>query len=209
MDLEAFHDPELDAFVEETRKWNAQLPPETMPPAWTPQLIARARDLTQVMGGIFADAGIPGFAERAIRGPAGELRLRTFVPDEVRAVYLDVHGGGFFMGTPAMDDRWNAALARRARVATVSVDYRLAPEHRRPRGHAAGALQRRRGGPAARRQPLHGDALARGRQPRRARRLPGIAPRLRRLPDGDGARGQRAHRGLGQRARVGVTSSIG
>jgi acetyl esterase/lipase len=134
MDLEAFHDPALDAFVEETRKWNARIPPETMPPVWTPERIARARDLTQVMGGVFADAGIPGFAERAIRGPAGALRLRSFVPDEVRAVYLDVHGGGFFMGTAAMDDRRNAALARRARVATVSVDYRLAPEHPFPAG---------------------------------------------------------------------------
>jgi acetyl esterase/lipase len=58
--------------------------------------------------------------------------LRTFVPDEVRAVYLDVHGGAFFMGAARMDDHPNAALARRAGVATVSVEYRLAPEHPYP-----------------------------------------------------------------------------
>jgi acetyl esterase/lipase len=129
MELGALWDPALDAFLEETRKANAQLPPERLPPAWTPAMIARARDLGQVMGGIFADAGIPGFEERSIRGPGGELRLRVFAPDRVDAVYLDVHGGGFFMGAPAMDDRPNARLARRAGVATVSVDYRLAPEH--------------------------------------------------------------------------------
>jgi acetyl esterase/lipase len=129
MDLGALHDPALDALLEETRKLNAQIPPEALPRAWSPAMIARARDLSKVMGGVFADAGIPGFEERAIRGPAGELKLRVFALERIDAVYLDVHGGGFFMGAPAMDDRHNAALARRARVATLSVDYRLAPEH--------------------------------------------------------------------------------
>jgi acetyl esterase/lipase len=134
MDLAALCDPTLDAYLEETRKWNARVPAEELPTAWSPAMIARARDLTQVMGGIFADAGIPGFEERAIPGPAGELRLRIYAPDRVDAVYLDVHGGGFFMGAPAMDDRQNAALARDARVATVSVEYRLAPEPPFPAG---------------------------------------------------------------------------
>ena len=132
MDLGSLFDPALEAHLEETRKLNARIPPEALPPEWTPAMIARARDLSRVMGGVFADAGIPGFEERAIRGPAGELRLRVFTPERVDAVYLDVHGGGFFMGTPAMDDRANAALARRAGVATVSVGYRLAPEHPYP-----------------------------------------------------------------------------
>jgi len=130
MDLGApLHDPALDVLLEETRKLNAQIPAERLPRAWSPAMIARARDLSQVMGGVFADAGIPGFEERAIRGPAGELRLRVLAAERALAVYLDLHGGGFFMGAPAMDDRHNAALARSARVATVSVDYRLAPEH--------------------------------------------------------------------------------
>jgi acetyl esterase/lipase len=127
-------DPALDAYVPETRAFNAKLPKEPTPARWTPEAIAKARDLTQVMGGVFASKPIAGFEERSIAGPAGPLRLRVFVPPEVRAVYLDVHGGGFFMGAPEMDDAGNAALAKRAQVATVAVGYRLAPEHPYPAG---------------------------------------------------------------------------
>jgi len=132
VDLSDLHDPALDALVEETRKWNARIPADSMPAQWTPAMIERARDLSQVMGGLLAGGDIPGFEERRVPGPAGPIVLRSFVPDEVRAVYLDVHGGGFFMGSALMDDRPNAALARRAGVATLSVDYRLAPEHPHP-----------------------------------------------------------------------------
>jgi acetyl esterase/lipase len=129
MDLERLWDPALDALLDEQRAWNSRLPQEDDPGVWTPERIARARDLERVMGGVFAGRGGEGFEERRIAGPAGSLVLRCFVPEEVRAVYLDVHGGGFFMGSAAMDDAGNVWLARRARVATVSVEYRLAPEH--------------------------------------------------------------------------------
>ncbi|HEU4429146.1 MAG TPA: alpha/beta hydrolase fold domain-containing protein [Myxococcota bacterium] len=134
MSTEPLYDPALQAHVAEVRAFNAKLPREDARMKWTPAAIARARDLAQVMGGMLADAGIPGFETREIPGPRGPIRLRTFVPDDVRAVYYDVHGGGFFMGAPEMDDRDNAAIARRARCAIVSVDYRLAPEHPYPAG---------------------------------------------------------------------------
>jgi acetyl esterase/lipase len=127
-------DAALDTHVPETRAFNAKLPKELMPARWTPEAIAKARDLSQIMGGVFATKSIAGFEERSIAGPAGPLRLRVFVPPDVRAVYLDVHGGGFFMGAPEMDDAGNAALAKRARVATVATSYRLAPEHPYPAG---------------------------------------------------------------------------
>ncbi len=134
MDLTRLFDPALEAHVAETRAFNAKLPKEQTPTRWSPEAIARARDLTQIMGGVFATKSLAGFEDRTIAGPAGPLRLRVFVPSEVRAVYLDMHGGGFFMGTPEMDDAGNAALAKRARVATVSVEYRLAPEAPYPAG---------------------------------------------------------------------------
>jgi acetyl esterase len=141
---EPLWDPALGAHVAEVRAFNAKLEAEDPNTAWTPAAIARARDLTRVMGGLLANAGIPGFETREIPGPRGPIRLRTFVPSgEVRAVYYDVHGGGFFMGAPEMDDRDNARIARRARCAVVSVDYGLAPEHPYPAGPddcEAGAL---------------------------------------------------------------------
>ena len=134
MKLGPLWDPALDALAAETRAFNAKLPKEGAPARWTPEAIAKARDLSQIMGGVFATKPIAGFEERTIDGPAGPIRLRVFVPPEVRAVYLDIHGGGFFMGAPEMDDVGNAALAKRARVATVATSYRLAPEHPYPAG---------------------------------------------------------------------------
>jgi len=46
-----------------------------------------------------------------------------------RATYLDIHGGGFYLGSAIRSDARNARLADRLGVTVVSVEYRLAPEH--------------------------------------------------------------------------------
>jgi acetyl esterase len=72
--------------------------------------------------------------DREISGPAGPIRLRTFVPDQVDAVFLHIHGGGFVTGSPEMTDLLHEALSKELDIAFVSVDYRLAPEHPYPAG---------------------------------------------------------------------------
>jgi acetyl esterase len=72
--------------------------------------------------------------DRDIPGPAGPLRLRTFVPDQVDAVFLHIHGGGFVTGSPEMTDLLHEILSKELNLAFVSVDYRLAPEHPYPAG---------------------------------------------------------------------------
>jgi acetyl esterase len=72
--------------------------------------------------------------DREISGPAGPLRLRTFVPDQVDAVLLHIHGGGFVTGSPEMTDLLHEVLSKELNLAFVSVDYRLAPEHPHPAG---------------------------------------------------------------------------
>jgi acetyl esterase len=72
--------------------------------------------------------------DREIAGPAGGLRLRTFVPDQVDAVFLHIHGGGFAAGSPEMTDLLHETLSKELNLAFVSVDYRLAPEHPYPAG---------------------------------------------------------------------------
>jgi acetyl esterase/lipase len=72
--------------------------------------------------------------DREISGPAGPLRLRTFVPDHVDAVFLHIHGGGFVTGSPEMTDLLHEILSKELNLAFVSVDYRLAPEHPYPAG---------------------------------------------------------------------------
>ena len=74
---------------------------------------------------------LPEGAERTIAG----VRCRVFVPEgPAAAVYLHFHGGGMFIGAPEMNDADNLDLSRRFRLAVVSVNYRLAPEHPYPAG---------------------------------------------------------------------------
>jgi len=57
--------------------------------------------------------------------------LRISVPRNAHAsgVYLDIPGGGFYLGLTAGGHARNAALAESLGMAVVSVDHRLAPEH--------------------------------------------------------------------------------
>ena len=71
-------------------------------------------------------------ADTEIPGPAGPIRARVFIPDEVNGVYLHLHGGGWMLGgAHHLDDR-NEQLARDCGLAVMSIDYRLAPEHPYP-----------------------------------------------------------------------------
>ena len=66
--------------------------------------------------------------DRTIPGPAGEIPLRMIVPDDVRGVYLHLHGGGWTLGAADQQDALLDFFATELGVAVVSVDYRLAPE---------------------------------------------------------------------------------
>lgn len=75
--------------------------------------------------------------ERSIPGPEGapDVPVRVLRPEGggvgLPAV-LDIHGGGFAIGTAAIDDGINASIVREVGAVVVSVDYRLAPEHPYP-----------------------------------------------------------------------------
>ncbi len=72
--------------------------------------------------------------DRMIDGPAGPIRLRTFVPDQVDGVLFHIHGGAWLGGSPEMMDLLHEMLADTVNLAVVSVDYRLSPEHPYPAG---------------------------------------------------------------------------
>jgi acetyl esterase/lipase len=57
--------------------------------------------------------------------------VRILAPDSgtARGVYLEIHGGGFYLGWAGRGDARNRRLADSLGIAVVSVDYRLAPEH--------------------------------------------------------------------------------
>lgn len=65
----------------------------------------------------------------------GSVPVRFYRPREAegsRAPALYVHGGGFVVGSLESHDDVCAELASRSRRTVISVDYRLAPEHRYP-----------------------------------------------------------------------------
>ncbi|MEV0678780.1 alpha/beta hydrolase [Actinosynnema sp. NPDC050436] len=66
----------------------------------------------------------------AVPGPAGELRVRLYLPGVEGPVPLFVwmHGGGWTVGGIEENELVNRRVCRDARVAVASVEYRLAPE---------------------------------------------------------------------------------
>ncbi|MFA5122183.1 alpha/beta hydrolase [Zavarzinia sp.] len=82
------------------------------------------------------DVPIGKVEDRTIPGPGGDLPIRIYTPVAAPAGPLPVlvffHGGGFVIGSLDTHDAPCRLLANEARCLVVSVDYRLAPEHRFP-----------------------------------------------------------------------------
>ncbi|MFF2145659.1 alpha/beta hydrolase [Kitasatospora sp. NPDC058190] len=83
------------------------------------------------LGGDTPPVRMPQGQDRVL--PSG-VRVRTFVPEYVEGVYLHIHGGGWVFGSADGQDEKLWSLATEARLAVVSVDYRLAPEYPFPAG---------------------------------------------------------------------------
>lgn len=69
-------------------------------------------------------------------GDASPVRVLLYRPPGPavgeRPAYLHIHGGGFVLGTPEVNDLSNRAFAAQLGCVVASVDYRLAPETRFP-----------------------------------------------------------------------------
>ncbi len=77
---------------------------------------------------------VASVVDTTMPGPGGELPLRIYTPDAEGplGVALFFHGSGFVICDLDTHDHECRVLANRAGVIVVSVDYRLAPEHRFP-----------------------------------------------------------------------------
>jgi acetyl esterase len=62
-------------------------------------------------------------------GPTGATIYRPEPGATGLPVYVNVHGGGFVLGSRVMDDPLSRAVAAEAGVIVVNVDYVLAPDH--------------------------------------------------------------------------------
>lgn len=73
-----------------------------------------------------------------IPGPGGAISVRTYMPKELRKydglapALVFFHGGGWVIGDLDSHDVVCRTLARDGEMIVISVDYRLAPEHKFP-----------------------------------------------------------------------------
>ena len=83
-------------------------------------------------------AGVPDpvskVEDRTIPGPGGTIPIRIYTPAGAgpRGALVYFHGGGWVLGDIQMTDQPCRMLANASGCVVVSVDYRLAPEHKFP-----------------------------------------------------------------------------
>ncbi len=123
-------DPQTQALLDQLPKLGFA-DPMTQPVAVTRAMAALMRPPLEP-----ARAHLAGVSEQTIQGPAGPIRVRIYRPrlerDRALPVLVYFHGGGWVLGDLDGFDGLCCALTRTAECVTVSVEYRLAPEHRYP-----------------------------------------------------------------------------
>ncbi|MBB5953971.1 acetyl esterase [Saccharothrix tamanrassetensis] len=77
---------------------------------------------------------VDSVVDRAIPGPAGAIPVRVYAPhgDGPFPTLVWYHGGGWVIGSLDENDATCRVLCNAVGMNVVSVDYRLAPEHRYP-----------------------------------------------------------------------------
>jgi acetyl esterase len=98
----------------------------------TPEQLREGYKLVAAMSG--SPAELASTVDRTIPGPAGDLPIRVYTPngDGPFPLVAFFHGGGFTIGSIETHDIVCQQLAAGVEAVVVSVEYRLAPEHKFP-----------------------------------------------------------------------------
>ena len=114
----------------------AQIPPlgDEVMLALAPPMLRQA--MAAMPGSTGAVEAVARVENRTLPGPAGEIPVRIYAPSDARGLPALVyfHGGGFVIGSLETHDGTCRSLANAIGCVVVSVDYRLAPEHKFPAG---------------------------------------------------------------------------
>ena len=96
----------------------------------------RRQALAKLMQFARADSADVASEDRTLPGPVGDIACRLYAPAmparEPAPGFVFFHGGGLVAGSIETHDRVAAALAQATGCRLISVDYRLAPEHKLP-----------------------------------------------------------------------------
>ena len=124
-------DPQVEAYLAQIAALN-EPPLSTM----TPEAIRQAIQMEVESGArqFGEPAPVAHIENRTIPGPAGDIPVRIYTPagDGPFPVLVFFHGGGWVICTLDTHDSHCRSLANGTPCIVVSVDYRLAPEHKFP-----------------------------------------------------------------------------
>ena len=123
-------DPQVELVLGLVKKANLPEPWQLTPDQAREQYLMRVSKLK-------VNEPIHRTEDRRIPGPGSDIPLRIYTPRELKPaeklpVLVWYHGGGFVIGSLDTHDSACRMLANRADCIVVSVDYRLAPEHKFP-----------------------------------------------------------------------------
>ena len=123
-------DPELVAAGKLLQSRGLVAPDRTQMP------LSEVRAAADRIGAFLGEGSVPLARERdlALPGPHGQVPCRLYLPDNADEppLLIYAHGGGFMQGSLPSWDAMLRELVRGSGVAALSVDYKLAPEHRFP-----------------------------------------------------------------------------
>jgi acetyl esterase len=130
-DVTPWIDPELVAAGKLLDSRGLVAPDRTITP------MAEVRAAQDRIGAFLGEGSIPLRNERdlSLPGPHGQVPCRLYMPNDVvglPGLIIYAHGGAFVQGSLPSWDHFLRDLVRLSGVAALSVDYRLAPEHRFP-----------------------------------------------------------------------------
>jgi acetyl esterase len=124
-------DPEFTAAQQLLQSRGLVVPDRTVAP------LAEVRAAQDRVAAFLGQGSVPLRQERDLNlpGPHGQVPCRLYLPDDATRPPLIVyaHGGGFMQGSLNSWDPMLRSLVRQSGVAALSVDYKLAPEHRFPK----------------------------------------------------------------------------
>jgi acetyl esterase len=117
-------DPRLLPLMEDSRVFYSQRVAGRGPSSWDELQAIRANMPLPSPSSPPAVVEVVSIGDRSV-----PVRIQVPVGGATSGVFLDVHGGGFYMGSAGGSDIRNRQLVDALGIAVVSVDYRFAPEH--------------------------------------------------------------------------------
>ena len=104
-----------------------------LPPISTLSLAAARQQMINSTALLGPPEAVDSIEDRMIPGSGGEIPIRIYKPaGEKLPIVVFFHGGGWVLGSIETHDGYCRSLANASQTIVVSVDYRLAPEHKFP-----------------------------------------------------------------------------